>query len=63
VVAEDLVELGLAVPIAVDAFPPIREALVHRRPRTLENSLISRVADENVMEAVVEVVLLELGPD
>ena len=63
VVAQDLVELRLTVPVAVDALRPVHEALMHRRPGTLENSLIRRVTDQNVMEAVVEVACVELGPD
>jgi hypothetical protein len=40
VVAEDLLELGRAVAVAVDAVGPRDEALVELRPRPLEQALV-----------------------
>ena len=50
VVPEKLVVLGLAVSLAVDALSPVRETLVQRCARPLQNSVVSRVADEDVVE-------------
>ena len=52
VVAEDLLELLLAAALPVDALGPGDEALVHRRPRPLEQRAVRRVLDHQVAEAV-----------
>ena len=52
VVAEDLLELLLAVAFAVDLLGPRDEALVERRPCPLEQRVVGGVADEDVVEAI-----------
>ena len=51
VVAEDLLVLGLAVAVAVDALRPGDEALVQGDACPLEDAGVGRVADEQVVEA------------
>ena len=51
VVAEDLLVLGLAVAVAVDALGPSDEPLVQGNARPLEDAGVRRVADEQVVEA------------
>src|SRR5262249_17616734 len=62
VVAEDLLELGPAVALPVNAFGPIDESLVERRPGTLENPLVRSIADEDVVEAVLVLPIGLKGP-
>src|SRR2546425_10615571 len=50
VVPEYLLVLQRAV--AVDTIRPADELLVERRPRTLQQSVVGRLANQNVMEAV-----------
>ena len=58
VIAEDFLELGLAAAVPVDRFGPRDEPFVEGRPRPLEQALVGRVADEDVMEAERGVVRL-----
>src|SRR2546430_14448002 len=52
VVTQDLLEFRLAIVFPVCAFCPVREALVQARSFPLQQPLICRVADEDVLEAV-----------
>ena len=56
VVAEDLLVLGLAAALAVDALGPVGEPLVEGGARPLEQAAVGRVADQHVVEAVALVV-------
>ena len=51
VVAEDLLVLGLAVALAVHALRPVDEALVKCGPRALEDAVVRRVSDQEMVEA------------
>src|SRR5262249_27749390 len=53
VIAENLLELGPTVALAVHALGPVDEALVERRSRALENALVGGIANEDVVEAVL----------
>ena len=52
VVAEDFLELLLAVAFAVDLLGPRDELRMECRPRPLEQRVVSGVADEDVVEAI-----------
>ena len=52
VVTQDLLEFRLAIVFPVCPFCPVREALVQARSFPLQQPLICRVADEDVLEAV-----------
>jgi hypothetical protein len=51
VVAQDLLELRLAIAAAVDPVGPVDESLVERGPRALEHAVVGRVPNEDVLEA------------
>ena len=53
VVAEDLLVLGLPLPVAVDLLGPVREPLVQVGARPLEHAVVRSVADQDVLETEV----------
>jgi hypothetical protein len=65
VIAEDLLELRCAPPFGIDDVCPGHELLVQQRPGPLQQPLVGRVADQQVMEAVDRVLigLIVEGPD
>jgi hypothetical protein len=53
VVAEDLLVLGLPLPVTVDLLGPVREPLVQVGARPLEHTVVRSVADQDVLETKV----------